>query len=109
MSKIWIVQGSTGEYSDHCEWIVGWYSNERDAQICVEFLSKLAREAFKLHKKGAYEAAGNLMAPFDLGFMVDYTGTNYACFPVEPGKDFSTVKLTKSKLKTLLHLGNSEA
>ncbi len=38
VKKIWIVQGSTGEYSDHSEWPVCGYYDETAAKSFAELL-----------------------------------------------------------------------
>ena len=35
MDKVWIVEGATGEYSDHYEWPVCFYETEAEAQAMV--------------------------------------------------------------------------
>lgn len=80
--KIWLVTGSTGEYSDRMEWTV-----------CAYFSEKLAKE----HAENA-QAKANLLRqqylhPWDIpkganefdptSFSMDYTGTRYEWSMVE--------------------------
>lgn len=95
LSKIYVVAGSTGEYSDHREWVVCYFVDEAKAQKVVELLSALTR----LHRvdyqdSGVLEAdykarrqAEEAIKKFDPYFQVDYTGTNYMIWEVDPGDD----------------------
>lgn len=99
---IWVVQGATGEYSDHCEWLVGWYSSEQAARDAVEALSTLSREAAKLDKQPYDNDRGRVfMEPFDPDYRKDYTGTNYGFFKVPKG---SKISLSPEKIQALKQL-----
>lgn len=84
MGKVWVVMGSTGEYSDHREWFIG-FGTEIEAKERVEFLSSKARE-LKLcegNLERDYEVRrGNekAMLEYDSAFQCDYTGSNYTAF-----------------------------
>jgi hypothetical protein len=80
---IYVVQGSTGEYSDHREWLVRAYSDEEKAKAKVVRCTERANAA---------QAAGVCIydsvesAPFrneDPMLQLDYTGTNYSILKVE--------------------------
>lgn len=43
--EIWLVGGSSGEYSDRREWIVAAYVEESQAKAWVERMAALGREA----------------------------------------------------------------
>lgn len=114
MTKVWVVQGSSGEYSDHSEWLVAYYRTEKEAQVCVEFLSVLGREGQKIYEeytKGKIEwkesdrRISNLIRPFDSSYSSSYSGTNYNCFEVDLGMDFSKVELTEEKIQMLQNVG----
>lgn len=109
-TAVFVVMGSSGEYSDHCEWLVGYYTTQKEAETCVEVLSALSREAQKIYER--YTSSDidweeqdrkiqNLMRPFDPTFNSSYAGTNYYCVEVKPGKDFSKVELTEEKIQML--------
>lgn len=44
MSIIYVISGSTGEYSDRCEWLVEAHSTEAAAQARVTQLHELMQE-----------------------------------------------------------------
>lgn len=86
--QVWLLVGSTGEYSDHQEWFVGYYTKEEDARARVEFLSAKARQLYvsednlitdwRSREKNVQE-----MRKYDPGFVCDYTGSNYNIYPLE--------------------------
>ncbi len=85
--RIWIVEGSTGEYSDHCYWQVCAFSDENKAKEFVGELNNFCIEHGCDANRGDY---GDLsyterenFCPLDPGFRCDYTGTNYYCFSLE--------------------------
>jgi hypothetical protein len=79
---IYIVQGSTGEYSDRTDWIVCAYTDKEKAD---EHATKA--EAWGIGYAGRWEvrdysakedvAMENDKNPFDPNFRQDYTGTSY--------------------------------
>ena len=83
--KIYIVQGSTGEYSDHMEWPVRAFDSERKAQ---DFVNKLSEEYRFLKQKYGHHGFSwychieeeNMTDP---NMRSDYTGTNYSYFEIE--------------------------
>lgn len=88
MSKIYIVIGSTGEYSDHTEWPVGWCSTIEKANALVAKLDAEAK-AFREwdnacdshdHWKLREERMRSMSDP---SFSCDYTGTTYSVWTVE--------------------------
>lgn len=87
--KIWVVQGSTGEYSDHCEWLVCAFSEENDAKTFVEELSGLGRLAFEKRmeiRKTCIDwettIEGKALLARDPNASIDYTGIMYTAFEV---------------------------
>ena len=88
--KVWIVQGSTGEYSDHCEWVVAGFYDEQKAQRLVVEAQARANEIHQL-KESSWEKWYELREKeddaikneFDPQMQLDYTGTHYICFAVE--------------------------
>jgi hypothetical protein len=78
--KIYIVQGSTGEYSDHIEWIVCAYKDEKKAQEHVVKASEAARQYKIEYHKSRITPETN---PYDPQFQMDYTGTNYTVIETE--------------------------
>lgn len=87
MRKIYVVEGSTGEYSDHCEWPVRAFVSEKKAK---EFVERVSAEYRKLVNKygNAREARFKMMEkdiknPLDPNMQIDYTGTNYNYFSID--------------------------
>lgn len=85
MDKIWIVQGSTGEYSDHIEWAVCFYAEEWEAMKKIEFLSAKHRESMILFPGFRSRERVEVMRKFDRDYQFDGSGINYICYPVERG------------------------
>lgn len=79
--KIYIVHGSTGEYSDRKEWIVCAYKEEDHARKHVLAASSTAREL--IIKYGNYYNIPRGANPFDPEMSVDCTGVNYDVLPTE--------------------------
>lgn len=85
--KIWIVEGSTGEYSDHTEWPVCTFKTEELAKEMVELCSaeyrrtKIRREELGLDMWD--ELPADCVHKYDPRFTEDYTGTLWKCYPVE--------------------------
>lgn len=105
MTKIWVVEGATGEYSDHREWPVAFYKTQKEAQECVDFLSRMSRVAATLG-----EQEHKFMHQFDPQY-TNYTSTydnldtvNYYCFDVPSGQKYSNKVWTDEKVQMLTHL-----
>jgi hypothetical protein len=87
VKKIYVVEGATGEYSDHREWPVRAFVSEKKAQ---EFVEKVSAEYRKLvNKYGDLSELrwkmldNNIKNPLDPRMETDYTGTNYSYFPID--------------------------
>lgn len=85
--KIYIIQGSTGEYSDHKEWVV---CALRDKQKAQEFIHQLVQEAntilSKFKNKNEWRRSNDWhpeVPSNDPQFAVDYTGFNYNLIETE--------------------------
>lgn len=78
-SKLYVVTGVTGEYSDRSEWLVRAHSSEAGARADVETLTaKWAELTAGLgYYQDEYDVARSAMKAFDPGFRVDYTGTSW--------------------------------
>ena len=78
MKTIYVVFGSTGEYSDRTEWPVLAYSSLKNAQKHCGNAADYAREIFG-KVKSVYDIPDKLMRsnPYDSKMMMDYTGTSY--------------------------------
>lgn len=81
MNQLWIVYGSTGEYSDRDEWAVAVVDCEDDAKLMVV---KLQEQFLSIPKemhddRWDHEDAMKAIMSLDPGFRCDYTGTSYFC------------------------------
>lgn len=76
MGPVYVIVGTTGEYSDRSEWVVGYVTSEAVAKEFVERASALARELYAAWTAGDSDELGK--HPMDPGFSCDYTGTNYS-------------------------------
>lgn len=93
MTKVYVVQGSTGEYSDRDEWCVRGYYDEDKAKAAVVSLSEWAANLFTATKilgneyDDGYEEWKRTTYPeifeLDQHFKQDYTGTYYSYSTIE--------------------------
>lgn len=80
--NIYIVLGSTGEYSDRSEWIVGAFETMEAAETKVADLEMAyrgllqGRDPFDVHYE-ARKAVTEAMEELDPQFSLDYTGTTW--------------------------------
>jgi len=86
--KIWIVEGSTGEYSDHREWPVKAYTTEVAAREMVELCSaEYRRVKIRRNELGLMNTWDDMpkdcVHKYDPSFDEDYTGTLYRAYPIE--------------------------
>ena len=74
--NVYVVMGTTGEYSDRSEWSVAAYDDRKLADKHADEATKFAVNAFKeLRSKVAdYNEPPN---PWDEDMLCDYTGTDY--------------------------------
>ncbi|MFA5951537.1 MAG: hypothetical protein WC807_14760 [Hyphomicrobium sp.] len=79
MKKLWIVHGSTGEYSDRSEWNVAVADCEDDAKLLVIALQQqyLSIPQEMLEDRWGHEEAMKAIMSLDPCFQCDYTGTHY--------------------------------
>jgi hypothetical protein len=73
--KIFVVFGTTGEYSDRSEWLVKAYKKEKLAQEHVTNAEMRAKE-IQCVRPNEYEAPKRANK-FDPNMQMDYTGTSY--------------------------------
>lgn len=85
---IYIVEGSTGEYSDRREWSVKAFRSQEKAEAYVTLCEAWLREHrvnddnFGIDR---YELMGK--NPHDPNMQIDYTGTRYYYYEVELVED----------------------
>ena len=83
--KIWMVGGTTGEYSDRTEWVVDAWRSEAAAQARVVELKRFMQEIGCGRDRDDYLRGGwqerekrdEEMRKHDPGFQQDYTGVEY--------------------------------
>jgi hypothetical protein len=78
--QIWVVSGSTGEYSGRTEWMVDAWHTELEAQARVQELTERFRAIVagrKLFDLGVTQEVTKHMLESDLGFQTDYCGAYY--------------------------------
>ncbi len=71
MNTIWVVFGTTGEYSDRDEWPVRAFYSKSNAERLVAAATARANEIFASEE---YQSGVN---PYDPEMKMDYTGTTY--------------------------------
>ena len=72
-ADLWIVSGTTGEYSDRTTWVVSIVDCEDDAKL---FVTKLQEQYLKLPRSATHEERKTIMS-LDPQFLLDYTRTTY--------------------------------
>lgn len=73
-TTVYVIRGTTGEYSDRKEWVVCAYSDEQLAKDHVLAATKWAHEEHaRMGTYGELERA----SPYDPDIRIDYTGTAY--------------------------------
>lgn len=94
MNDIYVIFGSTGEYSDHIEWVFGYTKSKRRAEKIVNFLNENLK-SLNIYSGENYQhnsescigderrKAKEHMKKFDEFFDVDYTGSCYTFAPVK--------------------------
>jgi hypothetical protein len=85
---IYIVMGTTGEYSDRNEWLVRAYFSKIKAEALVETLEAWCREnsVSRLDDRVSFERRDGIKCPLDPQFQCDYTGTSYYLAECEMGE-----------------------
>lgn len=79
MKTIWIVHGSTGEYSDRCEWNVVAVETEELAQQWVRALDLQYQSIPQSMRDDRWDHEDDMkkIMSLDPEFSMDYTGTHY--------------------------------
>ena len=76
MKTIYVVFGTTGEYSDRTEWPVKAYASLKKAKTHILEADKVA-DAIFVKREGRMSSTNEETNPFDEDFRMDYTGTSY--------------------------------
>lgn len=83
--KIWMVGGTSGEYSDRTEWVVDAWRSEAEAKARVEELKRRYLELggdsmYRIEDWDERQKTYDKMRETDPAFQADYTGTEwYVC------------------------------
>jgi hypothetical protein len=80
--KIFVVMGTTGEYSDRSEWPVIGYFDEKKAQEHVENAAKVAK-GIEATRTSPYWTDPDQSNQYDPHMRMDYTGTSYYLMEVD--------------------------
>ena len=100
MNSVYILQGSTGEYSDRTDWIVAAYPNIDNATTAQQILTDLFNKMWKymeendVHYRDLMDGDTGTVPPYvadiwnhikqiDPRCMLDYTGTTWWVKEVE--------------------------
>ena len=77
--NIYLVQGSTGEYSDHMEWNVAAYFDKEQAERHRDLAQTWSKCDFIGGTQLGYEERDEMFhnSPFDPNIRIDYTGVRY--------------------------------
>lgn len=78
---LYLVVGSTGEYSDRVEWFVAAYADQAKAETHALLAKAFGATCRREH--GRYDYAN----PYDKQFQLDYTGTDYYVADIEMRDD----------------------
>jgi hypothetical protein len=70
---IYVVEGSTGEYSDHNEWLVAAFLEESDAKEYVLLCTQAVPDIEDMNDDQREQAKN----PYDPRMQIDYTGVRY--------------------------------
>lgn len=97
---IYVVQGSTGEYSGYREWFVCAYHSQEAAEKHVQLASEVAVTLVSQAKKGLPLEDCEGMNPWDPGMNIDYVRTDYEAIPLEIYDGEDPVEPTKTKETT---------
>lgn len=77
VSNVYVVMGSTGQYSDYRQWYVNAYLDPEQAAAACELIEAWCKEE-KCHVNSpASVSPGHQLCPLDPNFQCDYTGTHY--------------------------------
>jgi hypothetical protein len=98
VKTIWVVGGSSGEYSDHREWFICYYTTEAKAKAHAENAAARYRairaeigddpECGSCYSgpKDYCEVHKHIKNEWDAKMEADSSGVNYYAFPLDPWK-----------------------
>ena len=80
MERVWIVMGSTGEYSDRTEWPVVAFTSEEAAKARIAALDVKMQQVPQEWRENRWANEDKIkahMATLDPGFSMEYTSMEY--------------------------------
>lgn len=84
--KVWIVEGSTGEYEDRQQWIVKAFASEERAEALQARLNDILKENqlhyYNVTERDDYRVPNELL-DLDQNAEVVYTGACYYVYSIE--------------------------
>lgn len=89
--KVWIVEGSTGEYEDRQQWIVKAFASEEQAEALQARLNQarlnnILKENqlhyYNVTERDDYRIPNELL-DLDQNAEVDYTGASYSLYSID--------------------------
>lgn len=80
-SKMWVVEGDCGAYSDHTQWAVCAFVDEKDANAYARLCEEGARDAVKRKGSGWNVQMGDNQ--YDPQGLCDSDGTRYTVYMLE--------------------------
>jgi hypothetical protein len=97
--KVYVVMGSTGEYSDRTEWPVKAFRDEARAK---EFVIDCDREANRIQVEHDRGIRIRQTHKHDPDFRMDYTGTSYFLYEVELDDDLAAERAEAARYREAL-------
>lgn len=94
MDKVWIVMGSTGEYSDRTEWPVIAFTSEAAAKGRIADLDTRMQQMPQEWREDRWDHEDEIkahMSQLDPGFQTRYTGTSYFFYEVDVAQTTASV------------------
>lgn len=82
MNKVYVVMGSTGEYSDRNEWPVKAFLN-KDKALQLEHNALMSAHDIQKKRKDKYDDVDPGVNPYDPNMRMSCTGTDYYIMEVD--------------------------
>lgn len=79
---IYVIRGTTGEYSDRTEWAVKAFKDKTKTLKCIIELEREAKR-IQFERGSEYRLPDDYNNPLDPKMIMDYTGTSYFYDEVE--------------------------
>lgn len=83
MAKVYVVEGTTGEYEDRNDWFVKAFLNEEKASGFARACNEAYAYLVSTRPEGSLRWDDERKHPLDPYFMEDYTGTSYTYLTID--------------------------